>query len=510
MNILVKLLSTIIIITIVSQTAFAKQLEGEALRANVIKRLPKLNHTKLQALMQRVGKKPPKNFYNCLCRKDGGGAAMGVSVSYHPEPLKPYDEKYDCQHSGPPCMAQGYGCWRFPLPNDQNMTNFCIEHAIYDDNSTIVDAIVGTIEGLSEERLPKVAEIGLQSLLKDLFEKSCLPVPENINNLNPHKMILPEDILNKNHLSNMTQVNSLSEIYSNIMKTDNICEASIESKLLIDATQGKGMLGTAGSLVWIVKGKDEFDLFKGYASYTSNKVTGSKAMGKVLSGAHSFIKIADYYNKYRNIVKVYQNNINNYQKNADIMDALAVYRKSKNWDLNKINRVIKRLDKSLPNLNNAIDSIEKRRQKEVRIIDEEEKALGKALLNQVKENPNMAPPMHYNNPFALLQLKRRKINKEADRAIEIRLLTITSNQIKNQILREYRKPLIEKSCNEYIDNRLKNCPANIGRDKPLTHKDINKLWDETKMKIKKWNKTQEKIQEWKENKDAENIIKIKK
>ncbi len=152
MNNLWKMLLTIVLIGMLNQVGFAKVLKGDELRENVIKRLPKLNHTKLEALMQRVGKKPPKNFYNCLCRKDRGGAAPGVGVSYHPEPLKPYDERYSCQHSGPPCMAAGYGCWRFPLPRDKDIWSECIKNSKYDDNSTIIDAIVGEIEVLHKEQ----------------------------------------------------------------------------------------------------------------------------------------------------------------------------------------------------------------------------------------------------------------------------------------------------------------------------------------------------------------------
>ena len=151
MKTLWKIIFTVITSIGINQTAFAEKHEGDVLRNNVTERLPQLNHTKLEALMQRVGKKAPKNFYNCLCRKDGGGAAMGVGVSYHPEIVKPYNELYSCNRAGPPCMASGLGCWRFPLPRDSKMWNYCIEHSKYEDNSTIVDAIVGEVENVHAE-----------------------------------------------------------------------------------------------------------------------------------------------------------------------------------------------------------------------------------------------------------------------------------------------------------------------------------------------------------------------
>jgi len=147
MKVLYKLLLISSVLIMFNQTSFADDvLKGKELRENIIKRLPKLNHNKIEALMKRVGKKVPKNFYSCLCRRDGGGASSGVGISYHPEIIEPYDERYTCQHYGYPCMAQGYGCWRFPLPNDINITNDCIEISRYDNNSTIVDVIFGEAE----------------------------------------------------------------------------------------------------------------------------------------------------------------------------------------------------------------------------------------------------------------------------------------------------------------------------------------------------------------------------
>ncbi len=161
----------VLITMIGNQMAFAEKLEGDALRENVVERLPQLNHTKLEALMERVGKKTPKNFYNCLCQQDRGNAAIGVGVSYHPEPLKPYSDEYECNRPGPPCMAQGLGCWRFPLPSDAKMWDYCIERHKYDDNTTIVDAIIGEIEVLHVEQKNAQEEKELDDYCKKFNKK---------------------------------------------------------------------------------------------------------------------------------------------------------------------------------------------------------------------------------------------------------------------------------------------------------------------------------------------------
>lgn len=426
-------------------------------------RLPKLNETKLKALMKRVGKPVPDKFFQCLC----GPGMTGGGVSYKP---------------GSPCRATGVlgGSWDQGF--DSKAYKGCIKYAKYDDNTTIVDAILGAIENLPDERSPKVPEIGLQSLLKELFEKSCLPVPKNIDNLNPHEMNWFGDVLDKNHISSITQDMALSNIYDNIFKAENICEASIETKLSIDATQGKGILGTAGSLVWIVKGKDEFDIFKGYASITSGKVKDYKNLSKISKSATNLIKIFDYYNKYKSIAKTYNEHIDMSQKNADIKDALAVYKKSKSWNLEKINNSINNFNKSQTNIFNRIKRIDENREKDLKkqVLTEHENIIcQEAKWDRVKRIKCNSIQKKYEKNIV-------DINWQADKEIKKWLITSNSNLIKSQILEQYRKPLIEKSCNEYIDDRLRNCPANIGRDKPLTHKDINKLWDATKNKITEW------------------------
>lgn len=426
------------------------------------KRLPKLSETKLKALMEHIGKPVPKNFFSCLC---GPGRVAGGG----------------CKH------VPGKACWCGGPLGGGGYVGFvkkrydgCIESKIYDDNTTIIDAIAG---GAVSARSPKVPEIGLQSLLKELFEKSCLPVPKDVDNLNPHEMTWLGDVLDKNHISSMTQTHALSNIYDNILKAANICEASIETKLSIDATQGKGILGTAASLVWIVKGKDQFDIFKGYASLSA-KVEDSIYLSDMSKKALPLIQIFDYYNKYKSLAKTYDNHIDLSQKNSDIKDALAVYKKSKSWNLEQINSSINNFNKSQTNIFNSIKRIEKERDKQLKQITDEENILIGAMKEEISNNPNSSAGWAYGTNLSELQSKKSEISRDANKRITTWLLTSNSNLIKSQILEQYRKPLIEKSCNEYIDDRLKNCPANIRRDKPLTHEDINKLWDKTKTKIR--------------------------
>ncbi|WP_319826337.1 hypothetical protein [Thalassovita sp.] len=84
----------------------------------------KLPHDKLMTLLKRIGKTPSQKFMDCLCRAGGYGNS-GTGQFYHPDTLGTYDERYSCQHPGDPCIVQGYGCTRHPLPSDPKAWESC-------------------------------------------------------------------------------------------------------------------------------------------------------------------------------------------------------------------------------------------------------------------------------------------------------------------------------------------------------------------------------------------------
>jgi len=80
----------------------------------------------MEALMQRVGKKVPKNFYNCLCGFVSSSA---------------YYEKGRCVRIGPLGGHEYYA-----IPRDSETWGSCISRVKYDDNSTIVDVVEKSVE----------------------------------------------------------------------------------------------------------------------------------------------------------------------------------------------------------------------------------------------------------------------------------------------------------------------------------------------------------------------------
>lgn len=425
-----------------NQITFAEPLEGDALRKNVTHRLPQLNHTKLEALMQRVGKKAPKNFYNCLCRQDGGGAAMGVGVSYHPKPLEPYNEKYSCNSEGPPCMASGYGCWRFPLPSDAKMWTYCIEHSKYEDNSTIVDAIVYAIP----PKLPKIDTTMMESfqmpsskvagdtfqmqrlteLEQKLFEKDlkykneCLPsLPKNVvDDIFSGRMIdyrswFSEDVL--------------SESISIADKTDNICEEAIAVTLYLSGQQGKTKVEIPLDIakIWLNK-LDPFEIGENLIQAPS-----------ILSNLSNF----------KSSVELLDDEYKISKSNIQFRDAYQVFKDSKEWS-------IQRQDKYIEDIQNEMGGIDK----ELKEIDDK---LNSALLRIYPTFEQIiavgGPRMNNNKIWTDYRNAADILLKEAESKKRPLLFRRTGLLLKKNVIKNHRKDLTKKGCEAYIADRKKEC-----------------------------------------------------
>ena len=115
-------------------------------RRRVTDRLSMLDRDKLDALMERLGRTVPKDFYGCLCGSYWRAGHVGVSYR---------DGK---------CHFSGFGEWDEPLPNDGATWAGCIDSQRYEDGSSLVDVISGEVKALRDKRkaaeAAKAAEAG--------------------------------------------------------------------------------------------------------------------------------------------------------------------------------------------------------------------------------------------------------------------------------------------------------------------------------------------------------------
>lgn len=115
-------------------------------RAHVVDRLAKLDHAKLQATLKAVGVVPPEDFYHCLCRSAGYGSSS-TRQFYHPDTIGAFNPAHSCAQPGDPCIVDGYGCTRHPLPSSSDVWKGCME-----------DNRIGTEKTADGKTVPKTGE----------------------------------------------------------------------------------------------------------------------------------------------------------------------------------------------------------------------------------------------------------------------------------------------------------------------------------------------------------------
>ncbi len=117
--------------------------------AHIMRRLVRLNHTKMLTVFKAMELTPPKSWLNCLCRSAGYGSP-GTRQFYHPGTLGKFDDRYTCQKPGEPCVVEGYGCTRHPLPKNIHQMTQCAATHKTDGGKNIVDLITKKISTLKQ------------------------------------------------------------------------------------------------------------------------------------------------------------------------------------------------------------------------------------------------------------------------------------------------------------------------------------------------------------------------
>lgn len=473
-----------LILSSVFTVAIAANQQSSEIENRVISRLLNLNEAKLEALMNRLGQTVPDDLYSCLCHATGAGG-VGGGVIYKP---------------GIPCEVTGVlgGKSRVGFPGDSAAWKSCVSNSKYKDGTTIVDTIVNEIDAFHKSKdhiLVSVGSDGFRSLLKNLFQKSCLPVPEEIDDLNPDSKKLKglSEIANRNYVRAQTKSDQLRDIYWKLEKMDNICEAAIETKLAVESIRGNGFAGTLGSFIWTVYGIDEFTLAEKYAESTGKiaktnpfNIFTEPGIKRLKTGAiHSAqaVNLLSYYDKYTKIKDLYSKEKKIRQENADLNDALILFRKSKTWNLAKLNHAIDTWKGAEKRLDNAIVGIKRNRDKKLslqQLSNEEKQDCFHAKHLMPDDEKRFDYSQKCNKHKAYYSEQKKAIISIAEKEINERKLAKASALIKLSILEKHRKPLIEKPCNEYLGELLEKCPSNKARDKPLKYEDINRLWKEWK------------------------------
>ena len=135
----------------------------DAKRQHIFDRFKALDEKKLEAVLDHMGVRPPKSFFQCLCRRAGYHAGDAQSI-YSPEQfMEPYDKRYACHQPGPPCIVNGGGCTRHPLIRPESRKVRDKDGNLVDENPIIWDSC------MNENLMPNGERY--DTVLLDLFQQ---------------------------------------------------------------------------------------------------------------------------------------------------------------------------------------------------------------------------------------------------------------------------------------------------------------------------------------------------
>ena len=140
------------------QPAPADPAQIEQRRAHIVERLSKLSHAKLAETLKALDVTPPADFYHCLCKGAGYGSSS-TRQYYHPGTIGEFNAMYSCSQPGDPCVVEGYGCFRNPLPSDPKVWEGCLAS----QRIGVVKDAAGNDDPNSGERLDARIEQALRS-----------------------------------------------------------------------------------------------------------------------------------------------------------------------------------------------------------------------------------------------------------------------------------------------------------------------------------------------------------
>ncbi|ACN13948.1 hypothetical protein HRM2_08350 [Desulforapulum autotrophicum HRM2] len=411
---------------------------------NTAEYVSQLNHEKMKKLMNSVGKPMPDAFYNCLCRKDGGGAASGVSVSYHPAPLEPVDKRYSCNSNGPPCMARGMGCWRFPLPSDQRIWEYCLENYKLEGDVSVVDTLTLAADNLPPlsaadmpfETGPTVQQTPALPRLTPSEEKLWHKLTNYRNNCLPSVSQKIEDIV----VWSTKGTSIVQEALKIADQSDSLCEEAIAVSLFLKGQDGLYPSELAVELIkpWIpsdpilnlVKPWGEIDVMDAILPPHLNNLRNLKSNIEVLDKAYSTNR-----------------------SNQEFRDASKLFIESRSWSKDNQELYVRTLEKELNQTDQEIVDIRNTLGKEIKAIyptEREVQVFGPMFLPNTKV-PNDAVV------WQRFSENRDQILRKAEINLGSLLRKRAGLEMKKGVIKKYRGPLREKGCDAFMQEMKGDC-----------------------------------------------------
>ena len=398
-------------------------------RIATMDRIAKLGYTRFKQLADKYEMQIEDKLYQCLCRAQG---VMGTGLGFSPEPDK------HCNNSDP-CKGGNWGCASSDFPSDGKAWMSCAKQYPLKSGNNIFQAFdehVNTSEKFDQEQLAKKL---FDRTLK--FKDACLPSMDAKN---------IEDIQNIFKSSVTKKATDISEA------SENMCEEAVAVSLYLNSekrtTNSEAV--AEGLWTWATFNPNKADK----VDFAAKKLLAEGALkevaGEYLPIISKLMNIAD---NYQLIKRVYKE----HEADAQYKEAYKLFSDSKNMSSESLDEYEKNMQSKINTLKDKIDSSDSR-------YFEQLEFAARRLDEKIQMNQHSNNVIRYDQAsidalwreFASDQESKKKLYEDKKAQM---LAQYTELSLYQSVIKDFRKPMREKGCDEFIKDRIQQCKEEAKR-----------------------------------------------
>lgn len=418
-----------------STTEISPALDSLDNRVATMNHIALLGHERFKKLTNKYEMEIDDGFYQCLCRSKG---IMGTGLGYSPEPDKHCD-------TTDPCKGGNWGCVSSDLPKKGDSWINCAKKFRLKDGRNVFQAFDEHVNTSSKFNQDELARNLFNRTLK--FKKACLPSMD-AKNIEDIQSIFKGPITRK--------AIDISE------SSENICEEAIAINLYLNSNRGLTKPELAISLLkpWVMPSEySEVETF----------VTSDKGKNYILGQIKSkLIGKIPFSGKVNNLLSnglIILDSLKAYNMDNNYKEANRLFIKSKDWNSDEVELKEGKLNEKIDSINNQMKAADDRFEM---IYNRDQLELEAKKYGYKPRNKIELAFSPYKTTWEKFFDNQQELRKKADQEKRSLGLERMHLQLLKKVISEYRKPLVNKGCEEFIKARMQQCEEKRLRDsRPL-------------------------------------------
>ena len=389
-------------------------------RIVTMKYIAKLGHQRFKKLLGKYEMEVEDGFFQCLCSSNG---IMGTGLGYSPAPDK------HCDNTNP-CKGGNWGCVSSDIPKEADSWTACAKKYKLKDGGNIFqkfDEHVNTSKKFNQDELARNL---FERTLK--FKKRCLPTM---------------DVQNINDIQNVFKSNTTRKAIDISESSENMCEEAISVSLYLNSekriTNSEAVI--EGFLILAKPNVVDISDFGAKKMLSDGNL--KRILGKNLPVISNVMNLLSAYDL---IKKVY----NEEKIDAQYKEAYKLFQNSKNMTQETLDNYEQILKKKTDTLKDLIATSEDRylKQFEIHAARVQEKIDLHIYIHKANYNEGTIQTLLQNFADEQKEIKTKYEKRKAEM-----LGQYTELSLYKKVITDYRKPLNEKGCEEFIKEREKQC-----------------------------------------------------